>query len=116
MDDQPNRCRHSFVPHQTIGRLVPVFRFCELLRIDDNEDVVVGAVTLHRMRFIDPRSAGVGTEQDNLQDPAAFLEVGRATLERIGKLLVDDLHNAGKLALFLLGKMFEARFHIQPIG
>ena len=50
------------------------------------------------------------------QNPTALLEVGRAALECIRKLLVDDLHNAVKLALLLLGKMFQARFHVQPIG
>lgn len=68
------------------------------------------------MRFVNEGAAGVGAEEDDLQDPPALSEIGRATLERIGKLFVDDLHDARKLALLLLGKMFQARFHTQPIG
>ena len=88
----------------------------EIGGVDDDEDVIVGAVALHRMRFIHPGAPGIGAEQDDLLDVAAFLEVGACAIERIGKLLLNDLDGAGEFTLFLLREMFEARLHEPSIG
>lgn len=69
---------------QPVGGLVPVFRkVAELAVTDDDQEVKIGPVALHREGLVDPPTLGVGAEQDDLQDAAALLEFGRTFLQRI---------------------------------
>jgi hypothetical protein len=46
------------------------------------------------VRFIDPGATGVGAEQDDFEDSAFFLEVGRAAAERVRELFVNKFDDA----------------------
>ncbi|WP_410010522.1 hypothetical protein [Phyllobacterium zundukense] len=63
------------------------------------------------MRLIHPIAAGIGAEEDDLQDPAQFVEGCGATLQGIVELLVQDLKDARQFALLAFREMIKAGFH-----
>jgi hypothetical protein len=50
--------------------------------------------------LVDPCSSGVRPEENDLQNAAKLLEVGRSLLEGVLEFLVQDLDDARELALF----------------
>lgn len=112
MDDEAHRRPDFRQMHEAVLRLVPVGReICEFPVIDDDQQIVIRLVSLPRVRLIDPCSSAVGPEEDDLQNAATLLEVGRSLLEGVLEFLVQDLDDARELALFSLRKMIEAGLH-----
>ncbi len=63
------------------------------------------------MRLVDKRARAKRTEQDDLENASALLEVGCAFIQRILKLLVQDLERTGELSLLSMRNMIEGGFH-----
>jgi hypothetical protein len=92
MDDEAHWGRDRLVMDQPVGGLVPVFgKVAELAVVDDDQKIEIGAIAFHGEGLVDPAALGIGAEQDDLQNPAALLELGRALLQRILELLMQDL-------------------------
>lgn len=77
MDDEADGRLDAGVADQPVGSLVPVgCKVAELAVVDDDQKIEVRPVALYGEGFIDPATLGVGAEEDDLQDPATFLEAG----------------------------------------
>ncbi|MNT88084.1 hypothetical protein D3C72_2285830 [compost metagenome] len=63
------------------------------------------------MRFVDEGAAGIGTEQDDLVDPAVFFRIRLRTLNHASKLFMDDADDLFQFDLLCLRKMSDIRFH-----
>ncbi|CDZ36992.1 Hypothetical protein NGAL_HAMBI1146_21430 [Neorhizobium galegae bv. officinalis] len=117
MDDETHRCFDRLVADQPVGGLVPIVgEFAEPAVVDDNQQIEVGAIALHGERLVDPAALGIGAEQDDFQDPAALLELGRALFQGVLEFLVQDFQDPAELSLFARWYMIERRFHEQSIG
>ena len=117
MDDEAHWRFDRGVVDQPVRCLVPVFgEFAEFAIVDDDQEIEIRAIPFHGEGFIDPSALGVGAEQNDLQDSAALLEIGRALFQRILELLVEDFENPAEFSLFAKRHMFKRRFHKQSIG
>lgn len=98
--------------HEPVLRLLPVAReIGKLPVVDDDQKIVVRLISLFRVWLVDPCSSGVGSEENDLQNAAKLLEVGRSLLEGVREFLVQHLDDARELALFSLWEMVEAGLH-----
>jgi hypothetical protein len=108
VDDEAHRRFNRRVMDQPIGGLVPVVgELAELAVVDDDQQIKIGPIALHREGLIDPSTLGVGAEQQNLQDPATLLEFSRTILQRILEFLMQNFQNAANLALLAKWHMVE---------
>src|SRR3546814_1585013 len=76
MDDDPDRHLHSTVfQHLRKGLAQPLPKIGivrDALVIDDDQQVVIGAVSLFRVRLVDPIAARIAAVQANLVDPPSL--------------------------------------------
>ena len=95
-----------------LGHVPVVGRFRQLLVTDDDQDVEVGLVA--GVRRIDPVLAGIGTEQDDLEDAAvATPGLGRAAAGVDGavEFLEQDRLDPLQFALLPLGQVIQVDLH-----
>lgn len=93
--------------HQPLAGAVPEIGLIgEALGVDDDEQVVVGAIAA--LAIVDPVAARVRSEQDQLEDAAVPVPVGEFGLQGLVELLEEDLRDAVELAAFGIWQMVEA--------
>jgi len=62
------------------------------------------------VRLIDPRTGGIGAEQDNLINPSVLLALGLRALDDASELFMDDSDDFFQFTLLCLWKMSDIRF------
>src|SRR5690606_31013238 len=100
-----------------VGRVPVGGEVGQILVIDDDQEIIVAHIALGGVGLVHPAAAGVGSEQDDLEDPAGLLALGGRELQGILELGEQDLDHAGKLALLSLRQMVQILLHtlISPI-
>lgn len=92
---------------EPFGGLFPGFMlFRKAVVVDDDEHVIVGAVTA--FVILDPIAARIGAEQNQLEDAAAFALHGELGFEGVVKFIEQDRGDPFQLAALPVGQMGEA--------
>lgn len=110
--DEIDRGPDTCLPHDAVFGAVPVGgEVNHALLVDDDKQVIVAEVALCGVGLVYPSAASIGSEQDDLEDPALLLLRGRSARHGVGELLEQDFRHAGEFALLAMREVVEVRSH-----
>jgi len=93
--------------HEALAGLLPGFMLIgKPLGVDDDEEIIIGAVAA--LAVLDPIPARIGAEEDQLEDSALPVLVGEPGLLRIFEFIEDDAGDPFQLAALVVRQMGEA--------
>lgn len=105
------------VIQQPVGGVVPVSgKVRQFAIVDNHQQVVIGAIALAGVHFIDPVAAGMATKENDFKDAPFLFEISLAPSQRVLKLLAQDFERSGEMAPLGFGEVIEARLHQQTVS
>lgn len=98
--------------HQPLIDPKPIFdAIGQPLVVDDDQEIIVGFITLGGVRLVDPTATGIAAIEDDLLDAALLAPSLGGERQTVLEFLEDDLHDARQFALLVGGKMIEIVTH-----
>lgn len=108
-DDADGRADLSLARHGPVVGIVPELAVCQVLVIDDDEEVEVRKVTADRI--VDPIASCIRSVEDDLENLAVLEPLGPTRRDRVLERGPDHLDDVAQLRLLWQRQMIERLLH-----